>query len=122
MANKYSEDRWSSGSHANAADRTADPSVRITQQFRERRNMTYELDCSGVPLVLRIFFPENAPDASWRIEACTGNTVPASSVSASASSKALALQGIAQNWREAMPRSVLDWDGVAKAMTSVRAL
>lgn len=120
MATKFSEDRFRAGSQA--AARAPDPSVRITQQFRERRNMTYEFDCSGVPLVLRVFFPENAPDANWRIEACSSNNIPATPVSASASSKALALQSIAENWRETMPRSVLDWDGVAKAMTSVRAL
>lgn len=123
MATKFSDDRWRNDSRGSAAaKRPPDPSVRITQQFRERRNMTYELDCSGVALVLRVFFPENAPDSDWRIEACAGNSEPASSISASASSKALALKNIAQNWRETMPRAVLDWDGIAQAMTLVRAI
>ncbi|MFZ5896402.1 MAG: hypothetical protein ACOY0T_35440 [Myxococcota bacterium] len=86
--------------------------------------MTYELDCSGVRVVLRVFFPEDAPDANWRIEACAGQGVPAPQLSASASSRAQALQNIAQNWGETMPLSVsnLDWDGIAQAMTSVRAI
>ena len=86
--------------------------------------MTYELDCCGVPLVLRVFFPKDTSDPQWRIEAFAGSSVPASLASASATSKAQALQQIAQNWREAMPppASNLDWNGVAQAMTAVRGI
>ena len=31
------------------------PTTTITQQFRESRNMTYELDCAGSPLIVRVF-------------------------------------------------------------------
>src|SRR5258708_6139402 len=31
--------------------------IAITQQYRERNNMTYELDCAGQTLILRVFFP-----------------------------------------------------------------
>jgi len=101
------------------------PPVRITQQFRARHNMTYELDCEGVPLVINVFFPvSDSGVEEWRIEAQSKHTEPASFASASAASRALALQHVAQRWRETMPVSVsnLDWNGVAQAMTAVRAL
>lgn len=96
--------------------------VEIKQQFRERHNMTYEIDCSGISLVLRVFFPaEGVANAPWRIEASAGATQP---VSASASSRSAALRDIAESWRGAAPAAVwnVDWSGVAQAMTSVRAL
>jgi hypothetical protein len=103
----------------------AEPSVRITQQFREIRNMTYELDCSGVKLVLRVFFPvEGARLGQWEIEACSGLGERRTATRASASSRAQALQNVAQSWREqnSPTASNLDWNGIAQAMASVRAI
>ena len=127
MTSKFSDGDWRSNfePRARAAARVpAERSVQITQQFRGRLNMTYELDCCGVPLVLRVFFPEDAGDRNWRIEACASDRDPALQMSASAASKAQALRDIAQNWRETMPTplSNLDWNGIAQAMTSVRAI
>lgn len=96
-------------------------SVRITQQFRERNNMTYELDCCGVPLVLRIFFPV---DAQWRIEASSGLAPTAWVATASALSRTEAMQALARNWRNATPATAsnLDWTAVECAMVAVRAI
>ena len=95
-------------------------SVRITQQFRERNNMTYELDCSGTPLVLRIFFPEDTPaTGDWRIEARTGQGLTAT---ASAPSRPEALQTIARDWPRTSAASDLDWAGITRAMSAVRAI
>lgn len=120
MASTVQDDRWRRDRSAKAAQ-TLEAAVRITQQFRERHNMTYEIDCSGIPLVLRVFFPlDDASRTEWRIEASAGETRAV----ASASSRAQALQQVAQNWRDTMPldRPNLDWSGVAQAMTSVRAI
>jgi hypothetical protein len=100
-------------------------SVRITQQFRERNNMTYELDCSGIPLVLRVFFPvDTDPSHEWRIEARTGHPLQGMEATASAQSRAEAFQVIARDWHRAMPVSVsdLDWTAIERAMSAVRAI
>lgn len=129
MASTVQDNRWRSDSgearisaKEKAAAELRERSVRIVQQFRERHNMTYEIDCSGTPLVLRVFFPpEGAPNGQWRIEASAGQSQP---ISGSASSRAQALQNVAQSFRDANTTAVanLDWNGVAQAMTSVRAI
>ena len=99
--------------------------VRVQQQFRERTNMTYELDCSGTPLVVRVFFPagDRPVESRWRVDA---HTLPGSPVSsASASSRALALELLARSWHDQDAERVptkLDWDGVVSAMAAVRAI
>ena len=87
-----------------AKSRPKEPvTVRITQQFRERNSMTYELDCSGVPLVLRVFFPVADSESCWRIEARTGHPLQGLEASASASSRAEAFQTIARDWHLTLP-------------------
>ena len=100
------------------------PGARITQQFRERHNMTYELDCGGAPLVVRVFPLQGAP-ATWRIEARATDASDAVVATATASSPAVALERVAEWWRDnAAPRALapLDWNAIAEAMTAVRAL
>ncbi len=124
MISKYSDDRWTRSVTPQSASVSA-RAGRITQQFREHHDMTYELDCSGVPLVLRGYFPNDAAESSFRIDACCGRPTPeASWISTSARSKGLALQKMAQSFCEAATgrASKLDWDGVAQAMPSVRAI
>lgn len=110
-----------SAGDAAAGDRSL---VRVLQQFRERANMTYELDCSGTPLVVRVFFPvDGSSAAGWRLEAYTLPNSPVST--ATASSRALALESIARSWHDedaGRAPSKVDWDGVARAMASVRAI
>ncbi|MDF3065980.1 MAG: RNA-binding protein [Polyangiaceae bacterium] len=97
--------------------------ARITQQYRERMAMTYELACHSARVTVRMFFPE--PDASshWRIEARTdrGESV----VEASDASRELALRAVAEAWRS-LPSSAstpeLDWPAIAVALKAVRAL
>lgn len=103
----------------------ASPAARITQQFRELRNLTYELECDGVLLVLRIFFPlENVGDDDWRVEAraCARNET--SLASANAKTRAGAFDLIAGQWRYTAAASALgiDWAAVARAMKAVRAI
>lgn len=52
--------------------------ARITQQFRELENTTYELDCSGVPLAIRIISPVgNSTTSTWRVEISGADVVVA---------------------------------------------
>ena len=100
------------------------PPVRITQQFRESRNMTYELECSGVSLVLRFFYPIPDGPNEWRIEARAGQLEDGGVATASARSRKLALEGIAGCWDASVPKAVagVDWKAVNEALTAVRAL
>ena len=89
--------------------------------------MTYELDCSGAPLIVRVF-PLSAADGpihEWLIEARTGNTSDAIVASATAPSRLAALESIAQWWRDNAPTrsaGTFDWVAIVQAMTAVRAL
>jgi hypothetical protein len=114
----------SSRANAEAKQRRA----RITSQFRERRNMAYELDCGGVTLVLRVF-PEDETGRSWRIEGSikgASDGAPAVVRSASASTRALALDELIRTWTAtnaaAQGALVLDWPAVVDAMQGVRAI
>jgi RNA recognition motif-containing protein len=97
--------------------------ARVTVQFREAANMTYELDCSGVRLVLRIFFPTTGEQ--WRIVARAGSTEHAPSTSSSAPSRLEALRNLASACQEGEAAAAfgsIDWKAVEKAMTQVRAV
>jgi hypothetical protein len=100
--------------------------VRITQQFREHANMAYDFDCAGSHLTLRIFNHESAPpEARWQIEGRTNDAGEPVTVSVTAASRAQALRDLAVAWLEKtapIGLPVLDWEGVTKALTEVRAL
>lgn len=102
--------------------------MRIVQQFREAHNMTYELDCTGSPLIVRVF-PMNGesatPTSEWKIEARVSNAADAVVASATAPTRALALTGVAQWWSDNAATYALgsyDWNAIAEAMTTVRAI
>lgn len=100
------------------------PETRITQQFRERHNMTYELDCAGAPLIVRVFPLDGVP-STWRVEARTTNASDATVAVGTASSPALALERVAEWWRQNAASRALatfDWTAIADAMTAVRAV
>ena len=110
------------GRSARRAEPKDEAPVRITTQFREPANMTYELDCSGVALVLRIFFPTT--EGEWRIEARTSTRADAPSSDATAPSRVEALRRIAHASREGATGALeaVDWDAVEQSLTKVRAL
>lgn len=114
----------SSKANAEAKQRRA----RITSQFRERRNMAYELDCGGVSLVLRVF-PEDETERSWRIEGSikgASEGTPPVVRSASGATRAAALDELIRTWTAADAAvggaAVLDWLAVVDAMQGVRAI
>jgi RNA recognition motif-containing protein len=100
--------------------------ARITQQFRELANMTYELNCAGTPLVLRIFFPRaQEPSGLWRIEARVSNDPAGTAAEASGTSRTKALHDVARSCGEHAGLHALvgvDWGAVEQALTAVRAL
>ncbi|RYZ03814.1 MAG: RNA-binding protein [Myxococcales bacterium] len=106
-------------------DKGAEPvsNARITQQYRERMSMTYELSCHSARLTVRIFFPDPESPSRWRVEARTdrGESV----VEATEGSRELALRGVAEAWGS-LPTSAsapeLDWPAIATALKAVRAV
>lgn len=100
--------------------------VRITSQFRERSNMAYELECSGVPMTLKMF-PEDAREQSWRVEASTrgGELAENAVMTASGATRAIALEALAHAAQASGASTcffALDWAAITDALASVRAI
>lgn len=113
------------GAAPRRGERTADdpPGVRITSQYREAANMTYELDCSGVVLVVRVSFPSTNDEC--RIVVQTNRGTDGSSVAAAAASRVEAFRSVVRACCEGDSSGTLgrlDWPAVEKAMLDVRAL
>lgn len=93
----------------------------ITLQFREAANMTYELECAGVALVVRVFFPTTtglcrvAAQASGAPDTTPGTT-------AVAPSRLEAFRSVVSACREGGALAHIDWEAVEEAMKKVRAL
>jgi hypothetical protein len=101
--------------------------VRITQQFRSRDAMIYDLRSSAGRLTLRISgrSGDEGPATVWRIEAGTSSAPDAVVVTESAATRTEALRAVARSWNEKRLSSSLpqfDWESVVAAMTAVRAL
>jgi hypothetical protein len=105
---------------------TPAPAVKVTQQFREKSNMAYDLDCAGRALTVRVF-PTVAPGVEqWRIEARLSDAPDALVASATASTRREALDGVARSWTETSEASsslpALDWEAIGRALAGVRAI
>lgn len=100
--------------------------AKITSQFRERRNIAYELDCSGVALAIKMF-PEDAREETWRIEASVKQeeNPDAIVVSASAPTRSAALEEVARSWSQnerVSGKLAFDWSAIKQALASVGAV
>jgi hypothetical protein len=125
MISRASGDAGRSPSRATAAEGQSPPKeaiVAITQQYRDRHALTYELSCSGGLLTLRFLFP---PDDTqdWRVEARLLPGPPLA-VTASAPTRERALRALVEAWKEVPSQagSQPDWERVAAALRGVRAL
>jgi hypothetical protein len=102
-------------------------SVRITQQFRARDAMVYDLRGSAGRLTLRITGRGggDGPPTEWRIEASTSPSPDAVIAAELGATRAEALRAVGRSWDEKRLASNLphfDWDAVARAMAAVRAI
>ena len=101
------------------------PKIAVVQQYRERTNMTYELDCAGEPLILRVFFPADSGPPAWRVEARNKDGADVATIEKTASTRALALSEVAEAWQAratAAAVPTLDWQAVTRCMQAVRAI
>lgn len=106
------------GEERDRARSKAPERARITSQFRERLNMSYELDCGGVSLTIKMF-PEDAREESWRVEAST--KVDGAVTAASGRTRAIALEELARS-SQASGLLGLDWAAIIEALAAVRAI
>lgn len=98
-------------------------SVSISQQYREREGMVYELDCAGLQLTLRFSFQEDE-NSPRRVEA-TANRGREFVAEATGATRELALVAVASAWRELAgdpPPPELDWAEIMTALRMVRAV
>jgi RNA recognition motif-containing protein len=92
----------------------------ITQQYRDRHGMSYELECAGRRLTVRFLFPEEDP--AWRAQVHLGSgTDP---VEATAATRELAFNAVVAAWRPLanLPAADVPWAEVIAALKSVRAI
>lgn len=96
--------------------------VVVMQQFREHANMAYDLDCAGLPLVVRTF-PEAG--GGWRVEVRATDGGDVAAVVASAPTRAAALEEVIRSWNANAASSSgrsLDGDALTTALRDVRAI
>jgi hypothetical protein len=111
-----------------AADKesTSKDALRITNQFRSKGGMAYDLKCEGVRLALHMVQRASNDDPDeWRIEA-RGNRMgtEAAVVVEWGKTRGDALRAVGAAWNlaeETLGLRVFDWDAVAKVLDSVRA-
>ncbi len=109
-------------------DERAEESVRITQQFRSRDQMVYDLRGSAGRLTLRVTgrgADDDGPPTEWRIEASTSGSPDAVVAAECGPTRAEALRAVGRSWngkRLASNLPLFDWESVARAMAAVRAV
>jgi hypothetical protein len=101
--------------------------VRITQQFRSRDAMIYDLRGGAGRLTLRVTGRGGGagPPTEWRIEASTSSSPDAVVVAELGATRAEALRAVGRSWNDKRLANNLpsfDWESVARAMAAVRAI
>lgn len=112
-----------SGASARKGERKVDAAsgVHITQQYRDRHAMSYELDSAGSRLTLTFAFPEH-DGAAWRLRAAIAGEQLG--VEASAHSRELAYMALSEACEHSAGSRLasVHWLEVAAALRSVRAI
>jgi hypothetical protein len=108
-------------------DARDEDSVRITQQFRTRDAMVYDLRGAAGRLTLRVTGRggDEGPPTEWSVEASTSSSPDAVVVAERAATRADALRAVGRSWNEKRLANNLpsfDWEAVARAMAAVRAI
>jgi hypothetical protein len=102
--------------------------IRITQQFRARDAMVYDLRGRAAGrLTLRVSGQggDDGSPTQWLIQASTSSSPDAVVVSETGTTRAEALGAVGRSWNEKRLASNLpsfDWESVARAMAAVRAI
>ena len=100
--------------------------LRITNQVRTKRGMSYDLKCQTDRITL-CMTPRSLPSdlGEWRVDASTGRADDGFMMSEWGATRTLALQALAKSWTsqaEAKGLAAFDWEAVALTLDAVRAL
>jgi hypothetical protein len=106
--------------------RSSGPSVRITNQFRKGPAMVYDLSCEDVRLTLEMTGATSVEHAAeWRVEAFARHDPQRPKINGSGATRRDALQSVALAWeaqRGVQGFPAVNWEGVADALSAVRAI
>jgi hypothetical protein len=100
--------------------------VRITNQFRRREAMVYDLSCEDIRLTIEIAQrPNDDGLGEWLVEAHARQSAEKTSIQEPGATRRDALRALARTWAAkggtfGFPE--LDWDAVSAAMLEVRAI
>jgi hypothetical protein len=102
------------------------PHVRITNQFRKRTAMVYDLSCDDIRLTIEVT-PRDTDDGSgeWIVQAHVNQAPEKPTVDESGATRGDALGAVARTWaakRGTFGFPALDWEAVTKALLAVRAI
>lgn len=98
--------------------------VAISQQYRERQGMVYELDCAGVPLTLRFFFQDEG-SSERHVEARVMTPSAELTAQGAGVTREAALIALAQAWQALAvepPAPELAWTEITAVLRAVRAI
>jgi hypothetical protein len=105
---------------------TSRAAVRITNQFRRREAMVYDLACEDVRLTIEVAQRRNDDGlGEWFVEAHARQAAERPTIQEPGATRNEALHAVARAWvakQGAYGFPALDWDAVSAAMLSVRAI
>ena len=98
--------------------------VRITDQFRQREAIVYDLKCDSIRISISIS-PETTANETWKADVVAKMMPDRPSVSAVGQSRSEALGALEEAWCEkgetgGLP--ALDWKAIRQALVAVRAI
>jgi RNA recognition motif-containing protein len=96
--------------------------VRVMAQFRERTNMTYEVDCAGTLLSFKVFFTESSEGNEFRVEARVKAADESSAIGGVGPSRRDAFDTLVRLWNEQPSLPPCDFPAIAQVLAAVRAL
>jgi hypothetical protein len=100
--------------------------VRITNQFRRREAMVYDLSCEDIRLTIEVTQRPNEDGlGEWVIEAHARQAADKLAIHEPGATRNDALRAVARTWaakQGAVGFPALDWEAISVAMLGVRAI
>jgi hypothetical protein len=102
------------------------PRARITNQFRRRGAMVYDLSCDGVRLTIEVV-PRESSDGlgEWAVHAHAHHVPDKPTVDGPGATRADALSAVARSWAAKQGADgfpTVDWEAIKQALLAVRAI
>lgn len=101
-------------------------SVRITDQYRDRDVIVYELSCEGTRLAVRFLpRPPDGEGAAWTVDVRTNERENSVIVTGAGDTRAAALREAGGAWANALrsrPYPAFEWNAISEALEMVKAL